>query len=110
MIVRERQKPTEGPKTGPNRDCRSHKIGRTGLGPTSVQSASDLRSWTEGRNPPFPRRDYHILEDLVMTDDKTNIFPLSLSLDVVVTDWKTWSSLVIRLKGYIFPLSLRALC
>ena len=55
---REVQRPTEGWSTGPNRDRRSHKMGWTGLGQTSVRSASGLRSWTEGRNPPFPTAYY----------------------------------------------------
>ena len=57
LLFREVQRPTKGRSTGPNRDCRSQKMGRTGLGPTSVRSASGLRSWTEGRNPPYPRFD-----------------------------------------------------
>ena len=51
---REGQRPNEGRSTGPNRDRRSHKMGRTGLSPTSVRSSLGLRSWTEGRNPVFP--------------------------------------------------------
>ena len=52
---REVQRPTEGWLTRPNRDRQSHKMGRTGLSPTSVRSASGLRSLTEGQNPPFPK-------------------------------------------------------
>ena len=36
---REVQRPTEGRSTGPNRDRRSQKMDRIGLGPNSVRSA-----------------------------------------------------------------------
>ena len=47
LVYREGQRPTEGPKTGPNRDRRSRKMGGTSLGPSSVRSILLLRSWTE---------------------------------------------------------------
>ena len=59
-LRREVQRPTEGRSTGPNRDRRSQKMDRTGLGPNSVRSGSGLQSWTEGQNPKIQKSNYPI--------------------------------------------------
>ena len=85
---REVQRPIEGRSTGPNRDRRSQKMGRTGLGPTSVRSTSNLRSWTEGGNLPFPMADftqnrpYHLFFSLLV------VFPLLLHFLRVNEAWR----------------------
>ena len=60
IAIREVQRSTEGRSTGPNRDRRSQKMDRTGLGPNSVRSGSGLRSWTEGQNPKIQKSNYPI--------------------------------------------------